>query len=389
MPLIRFVKPLYERFAQRLSLSRAYRATLTNLLHSEDIDSLRRFLLSQLGVTSSLPTEVGVPSEHTPHPVLWARAQRDYFQFFGTFGQALRSREVYHDIFDTTEVIAEPARPGSRLPRAIAIERQVLPALPKGPKRGALNEATLSGSPGGRGRRQLDPSTLAFCAAVSGKSVAVIGPSPSKDMTPETLGTFDVVALPKLHDGLWLSGGLELRPEQTVVTYLNHVTVERLRSRTERSERVWDFARVKSSADIGPVEQGFFATTDDVARVGVMRSPDDLLDNDYGPFMGTAMLYDLLLSHPSRLYLTGFSFYVQEGAAFQGNYDSIRHSEEQLLLSLRLHGAFSNFLFVKNLFTFGLIDADSEVSAILRLSAEEYASKLDQRFAGVLGLPES
>ena len=118
--------------------------------------------------------------------------------------------------------------------------------------------------------------------------------------------------------------------------------------------------------------------------VGLMELPDTLLHNHYGPFMGTAMIYDLVVQNPSEVFLTGFSFFVQNKAAYQSSYDSSRHGETLILESLRTHGAFSNFLFVKNLFVTGVVQADAEVSKILGLSSLDYAERLDQRFQALL-----
>ena len=78
--------------------------------------------------------------------------------------------------------------------------------------------------------------------------------------------------------------------------------------------------------------------------------------------------------------MMGFTFFVQEGKAYNRNYDSASHTDEFTLSSLRMHGAFSNFLFLKNLYDFGEIEVDASTAKILSLTSSAYAERLDARF---------
>lgn len=321
--------------------------------------------------------------------VLRERIRKDYYQFSGSFSQALEHRIAFQEKVRSdwkTRLTDE----GRRERHQIAIEWMESPALStlevlsgrgKNRKSTKIGFGRISANRVGGRRRQTEAGEL-FHTAIRGKRVLVLGPGITEPLDREYINRFDVVATPKLHSGFWAEGLAEAGKDSplTVVTYLNHKIVNVMRSAGPVTEKVWDFARVKSLDDARTLGRLTAKVISGKPVIGVMNSPDQLLMNTYGPLMGTAMVFDLLLAKPQSLSLMGFSFFVQEGKAYNRNYESASHTDDFTLNSLRTHGAFSNFLFLKNLFHFGFIEADDATARILSLSSSEYAERLDIRF---------
>ena len=336
---------------------------MSDLVHNGDYEQLRYFLEQERNKATwssrKLVFRRGIRQIHE------MRVEKDYEQFFGTFSNALEARLAFQERLIRIGPWLAPRLVKQERCQAL-IERSQIPP--------PLRKPTL-----GFGRRFV-AEDREFQRALAGKRVIVIGPSPTEELRQEMVDRFDVVVAPKLYGEPWLGNSVTPSPEQTVVTYFNHSTVDRLNKQDNLNPPLWDFCRVKSDDDVSAIRRLYEQHASPPDRVGLMASPDSLLNNYYGPFMGTAMLYDLLLRRPAEIFLTGFTFFVQSDAAYRPAYDSSRHSDDLLLESLRVHGAFSNFLFVKNLFNFNMVQADKTVAAILSLTPEKYAQKLDERF---------
>ena len=373
MPLLRLIRRTRHALLSRASWEYSYRHQLGNLVLDSKFDELREFLVDEWKTVSG-ETPLPRDGDLEQFDLRQLLVLMHFHQFFGSFGKALWAREAYSQALQANEP-KNGFQNLSRQDRAgIAVEGMAVSALQLGRP---------------ESRKQLpnrkNSSDLSFDLALLGKSVIVFGPAPSEEVSQEFLASFDVVALPKLYDGVWLGEGLHLEEHQTVVTYFNHVTLDRLRDRDEPLSRVWNFARVKSGEDAFDISRLYSLSVEDSGFVGVMRSPDHILMNPYGPYMGPAMIFDLLVAHPSRVHVRGFTFFAEQSRSYRAGYDSSRHSEELILSSLRTHGAFSTFLFVKNLWHFGAIDVDTEMAEILSMSTADYAAVLDRRFGDLLG----
>lgn len=372
MPLLRLVRRTRHALLSRASWEYSYRHQLGNLNLDSKFDELREFLVDEWKTVSG-ETPLPRDGDLQQFDLRQLLVLMHFHQFFGSFGKALWAREAYSQALQAND--PKNGLPGlSRQDRAgIAIEGMRVSALRLGRS---------------ESRKQLpnrkNSSDLSFDSALSGKSVIVFGPAPSEEVSQEFLASFDVVALPKLYDGVWLGEGLHLEEHQTVVTYFNHSTLKRLRNVSGTLSRLWDYARVKSGNDSENLTSLYSLAAKDSSCVGVMRSPDHILMNPYGPYMGPAMIFDLLVARPSRVHVRGFTFFAEQSTSYRAGYDSSRHSEELILSSLRTHGAFSTFLFVKNLWHFGAIDVDAEMAEILSMSTAEYAAVLDRRFSDLL-----
>ena len=363
MPAIRFSKAFVHWFRKKMSPEHKYLLAMSELVHSGDYEQLRYFLEEErnqaVGSSRKLAFRRGLSEIHE------MRVGKDYEQFFGTFSNALSARLAYQDRLIRFGSWLAPRQVREERRQAL-IERSQIPT--------PLSKPTLGL------RRRFVTEDRRFERVLAGKRVIVIGPSPAEELRQEMVDRFDVVVAPKLYGESWLGNAVTLSPEQMVVTYFNHGTVERLNKQKNQNPPRWDFCRVKSGDDVSAIRRLYLQHASPPDRVGLMASPDPLLNNYYGPFMGTAMLYDLLLRRPAEIFLTGFTFFAQGDAAYRPTYDSSRHSDDLLLESLRVHGAFSNFLFVKNLFNFKMVQADETVAAILSLTPEDYARELDERF---------
>ena len=363
MPAIRFYKGFVHWLRITISPEHGYFLTMSELVHSGDYDKLRDFLEEERKKTVFRRAKIASRRELIATQVL--RLEKDYEQFFGTFTSALRARLSFHDrLIQSGSWFAAWQTRQER--KQVLIERSQISVPLRRPTFGL--------------RRKFVAEDREFKRALARKRVIVIGPSPTEELRQEIIDRFDVVVAPKLYGESWLGNGISLSPEQTVITYFNHGTVERLIKQKNQNPPSWDFCRVKSGDDVFAIRRLYEQQAFLPDRVGLMASPDLLLNNYYGPFMGTAMIYDLLLRQPAEIFLTGFTFFVQGDAAYKSAYDSSRHSDDLLLESLRVHGALSNFLFVKNLLNFKMVQVDEMAAEILSLTPEDYARKLDERF---------
>lgn len=384
MPLIRILKPAAQKIRCAISPTYRYQKKLEEYQFGEERHVLLRFLEKK----NQEATEFRASRTFKRGQLLSARIRKDYFQFCGSFSEALHHRISYQEsVRENWWTIFTPN--GWRERRQIAIEWMKAPAVKLSnpdPFKFSILERAEKPFKQLRFRRGEPPfkgadSQKRFSSAVRGKRVLVLGPGLEQGINQEILNDFDVLAMPKLHSGFWIENLAVSERPIIVVTYLNHKIVTAMLSTCLHGQRVWDFARVKSIEDVRELESLYADQTDRQPVIGQLNSPDHLLMNTYGPFMGTAMIFDILSARPRNVFLMGFNFFAKEGKLYSNRYESASHPEEFLLNSLRVHGAFSNFLFLKNLYHFGLVQADEETSAILSLSASEYAKTLDSRFA--------
>ena len=366
MPAIRFLKASLNWFRIKTSSEHRYYLAVTEMVLTGEYDRLRQFLEQERAKARLDGGQTrGMSAER--QAIHLARVEKDYTQFFESFASALKSRRKFQNhlldrkwVFPFTKIHLE--------------------------KKQARIERLITSVPGRKSRSQSIPISglsrdFLFEKALRRKRVLVVGPSPTAEVDRALLERFDVVVMPKLYGDLSLGNGVELSERHTVVTYYNHGTVKKLEAEVPDRRPLWHFCRVKSVTDVESVRVLYATSIDEPRQIGLMASPEPLMNNYYGAFMGTAMLYDLLLRRPSQLFLTGFTFFVQADAAYRPTYDSSQHSDKLLVTSLRAHGAVSNFLFVKNLFKFGTVQADSAVAEILNLTPEKYAEMLDKRFS--------
>ncbi len=383
MPLVRLYRSAREGMHACFSPEFRYNRGFENHLLRDEGDALIDFLNRKFQSVCDV--------KHRGNSVrlglLKSRIARDFFQFVGTFSEALDHRVVFQKNA-RSDWKKSLTSGGRRELRQIAIEWLEVPAF-SSPKVRSNQEKTRPVFKAQRRQSQTaklgsfrmgNASDELFCSAVRDKRVLVLGPGLTEDLQPELLRNFDVLATPKLHSGFWMKNVADADSPITVVTYLNHKIINAMATSTAVTERVWDFARVKSAEDKRVLESLHPELVGVQPVIGLIKSPDDLLMSSYGALMGTAMVFDLLSAQPKQLFLAGFSFFVQDGQAYNSNYDSASHNDEFTLNSLRMHGAFSNFLFLKNLFQFGLIEADTATAEILSLPPSKYAERLDNRF---------
>lgn len=375
------VKPIAENAIWAVFPHRRIRHTVSDLVLRGEYDELREFLLSEWGKLSNEPMSTEALVSKVGQSVRLCQIGANYFEHFGSFTETLISRRAYQD--------AVVSKRGSLwffsrwAQRAhMAVERHDVSFLHRRER-----PPWKEGKPTRFFRRPSKHKTSSrlshngFDQAVAGKKVLILGPAPGGSVTQEFTDTFDVLAIPKLHKGMWLGEGTVAREHQIVITYLNHQTVARVLREDFLDTSGWHIARVKSVDDVAAIESKIPADVLPKRQVGLMSSPDEIMMNDYGAFMGPAMVFDLLCSRPASLHLSGFTFYVDTDAGtYRATYDSRNHSDVVLVNALRTHGAFSNFLFVKSLWQWGIITGDQEMETVLSMSAEDYADYLDRRF---------
>ena len=383
----RAIKAILEKALWRTSGVYRIRKGGLDFILEGDYRALESFLLDEWRLVSDEPLSNDVKSLRLGKKRRAYLVARDFFQQFGSFSEALTARIRYQELVSRDLWGLLPWRAKERL--QVALENQVVPGRTRVIR--SFDRETprpLSCAEPPRFVRRprcqsIDErrSNGRFDRTISGKKVLVVGPSPTSTITQEVIDQFDVLAIPKLHKGLWLAEGLRASEKHTIVTYLNHQTIARVIREDFLDTSGWHIARVKSSEDVGLLRS---MIPEDIAPkrdVSIMTSPGKLMMNDYGPFMGPAMVFDLLCARPKALHLSGFTFYVDtDGQNYHLTYDSSNHTNAVLVEALRQHGAFSNFLFVKSLWQFGLITIEKDVERALALSAEDYAHYLDKKF---------
>ena len=382
----RMIKPLFEAALMRASTGYRIQKTVSDLILSGRYIELRSFLASEWEIITD--KRFGEVKDNLPwrKKTYLLRILRDYTQFFGTFTEALAARVSYQNFVHNST----PSW------RRFLIRREQLQIKLEG-----LTDSSLSHRAVNAGYSSTNPPKFIrrekprnqaekraqrqFDHVIAGKKVLILGPAPGASVTQDFVSQFDVLAIPKLHKGAWLGEGIEAQNHQIVVTYLNHQTVARVVNEGSVSTSEWRIARVKSVEDVEKLSRVLSSNDLHNRQVGKMSSPGRLMMNDYGPFMGPAMVFDLLCAKPRRVYLAGFTFYVdREGKSYRDAYDSSNHADAVLVEALRAHGAFSNFLFVKGLRQMGLVDVEDRLAPILAMPSRDYADYLDARFDSVL-----
>ena len=382
----RVIKPLVEATVMRASTGYRIQKTVSDLILSGRYIELRGFLKSERENITDKP--FGEVYDNLP----WRKKRyllrilRDYSQFFGTFTEALRARVGYQDFVHNST----PSW------RRFLIRREMLQIRLEGLTDSSLGHRIVNGSYSSTNPpkfiRREKPRSQAekraqrqFDHLIAGKKVLILGPAPGASVTQDFVSQFDVLAIPKLHKGGWLGEGIKSLEHQIVVTYLNHQTVARVVNEGSVSTSEWSIARVKSVEDVEKLSTVLSSNDLHNRQVGKMSSPGRLMMNDYGPFMGPAVVFDLLCAKPHRLYLAGLTFYVdREGKSYRETYDSSNHADAVLVAALRTHGAFSNFMFVKRLREMGLVEVEASLGEILNMTAHDYAEYLDTRFNSTL-----
>lgn len=383
----RVVKSFLEGVLWKASGTYRIRKGGLDLVLEGDYSGLEEFLLKEWRLLTDEPLSniaVSIRRRWTRRALMVAR---DFFQQFGSFSEALVARVRYQEFLASGVAGMVPWLASERV--QVALERQVLPRrIRPRTKSGGKKQAPFSSSQPPRFVRRPKRQSVEerranglFDAAIAGKKVLVVGPSPTSTITQDVIDEFDVLAIPKLHKGLWLADGIQASDNHTIVTYLNHQTIARVIRENFLDVSGWNIARVKSADDVHLLRSKIPSQISIQKEVGVMTSPGKLMMNDYGPFMGPAMVFDLLCSRPEVVHVSGFTFYVDKGGQnYHATYDSANHTNAVLVEALRQHGAFSNFLFMKSLWQFGLITLENDVEEALSLSAEQYALYLDRKF---------
>lgn len=310
------------------------------------------------------------------------RAEADYSRFFGTFVEAYRSREAFLGEFlkysnalmrpffgiSKDQVLAEFLRRPVSLggvrwewPVSIAVASERL----------STETYSDSFSATSHGR-------TVFEQEIRNRRVLLIGPN--FDTTSVSLSEFDVVAGAKIGLGDWGERLEESLVGRLTVSYLNGTSSSTILRGGLVFRGNSDFIRLKNIGHIGPLRRKLLDnSTPRLREISGMRVTRNALYNPYGLLTGPLMVQDLLLCEPKALVLSGFSLYIpSEKVHPEGYFSGV--DQRGISASIRTHEPFSNFLFLKNLYTFGLISADSRTSKILSLDPEEYARELDAHF---------
>jgi hypothetical protein len=210
----------------------------------------------------------------------------------------------------------------------------------------------------------------AFRAALSGKRVIIVGPSPYTQPSAEQLRSADVVVTTRLHH-------VELEPGQISIAYITDETAR------------------QDSADLH-ADLDRHADHLVVLRPSILRRPiPTLVDHDCvrtmqfddsTPFLGThfgvqRILYDLLGSDPVSIMIAGVDFFV--GAdAYQDGY---RPEPDWQTAAPRLnfsHDYAYEFEYTQHVLASGLVGAVPSVAEILRQSVTAYLTQLGLQHSG-------
>ncbi len=285
---------------------------------------------------------------------------KDYFQFFGSFTEALQARKSYQDFVTRRANLYEQFWVKADIER-IALERLEIPV--------AIKTAEA-----------MEGSESFFEDKIRGQRVLIVGPATTVNPGLLDVGNFDVIAAPKLTSGIWFERfDKQRKPGSLLVSYLNGGMVAQLGQDDVDRLSSCSFVRVKTDSDVSSLKRRLRVLGSKV-EVGMMKSPHLLMMNDYGPYMGPAVIFDILGGLPKEVFVTGFSFYLPVSQKYAQTYPTSAANEQNQVVSLRGHEPFSNFCFVKNLWQFGLISVDEAMAEILGMSREDYARALDQHF---------
>lgn len=205
---------------------------------------------------------------------------------------------------------------------------------------------------------------------LQGLKVAVVGPAPVSPEAEQEIREYAATARPNI-----VIKTNDHANNSMLLSYYNRGTVCGRSQEVIQTLGYLHVASFKSDRDLDLVGRNVKAQP----LLRVMRQPNRLMLNDYGPNQVQNMLYDLMWFDPQEVKLFGTSFYASE-VAYREGYSDKPFDRAKLSFALRTHEPFSNFNFVKNLYNFSLIEVDEATGAVLNKSEEEYADLMNKLY---------
>jgi hypothetical protein len=221
---------------------------------------------------------------------------------------------------------------------------------------------------------------LSFLHCISNKSIAVVGPVPTGQLSGTEIDSFDIVVRVSFFDNLTNDAIIQFGSKTDISYYGDVFSMKINDSNIDLGfTRKLKFAVFKSLISTNNFQQDIVKQN----KFRVFSSNRKLFFNG-SPMMIQNVLFDILKFNPARVKLFHTNFYLGRNTHFDG-YRTSKSSRKINISDIPLnefdgfahHDIVSNFIFVKNLIVNNIIEADDICQNIIKLSKEEFVNSLE------------
>lgn len=240
-----------------------------------------------------------------------------------------------------------------------------------------LKKCSLEEIPSRYYEPKYDSTNANFSKYLSGKSVAIVGPSPVKSNNGEEIDNFDVVIRPNFQKKSNVPH--EKYGKRTNVVYYNRNRVKLYLDEILKVISELDWVVFRTQSDINSFKSRELGK---LCRVSSVANHLLFLDSYLQGI--PVILNDVIQFAPSRIKVFSTNFFCSQ-EQYSNNYKPTYIPQNLAVAAhaLRIHEPFAGFSFMKNLFNRGLFEGDETTSEILRLSRNQYAKKLQSIYGEI------
>jgi hypothetical protein len=212
-------------------------------------------------------------------------------------------------------------------------------------------------------------SNKIFIKYLTGKKIALVGPNTSAKYIGNEIDNFDIVIRTNYRFGS--NKPFEIYGSKTNISYYNSFRISIMENVIKKNQNNLDWMVFKSNNDIKKLNLSFSNNT------RVSNDPKNFFLFS-SPMSPQRIIFDILTFKPK--YFKIFHFDLYNSGFYNSDYKDWDLNNKAISNSLREHGAYSCFIFMKNFFNLNLFEADVDTENVLKLSSLQYAENLDKRF---------
>lgn len=209
-----------------------------------------------------------------------------------------------------------------------------------------------------------------FFKYLTGKKIALVGPNTSDKYIGNEIDNFDIVIRTNYRLGSNIP--FEIYGSKTNISYYNSFRVSIMENAIKKNQNNLDWMVFKSNNDIKKLN---FSSIKDNTRVSNDPNFFFLFSSPMSP---QRIIFDILTFKPK--YFKVFHFDLYNSGFYNKDYKNWDLNNKAISNSLREHGAYSCFIFMKNFFSLNLFEADMDTENVLKLSPLQYAENLDKKY---------
>ena len=212
-----------------------------------------------------------------------------------------------------------------------------------------------------------------FYKYLRGKKIALVGPNLSNKLLGEEIDNYDIVIRTNFRENSNVPHSVY--GTKTNIAYYNSFRVANMSQEIKSSQPFLDWIIFKSENDIRKLNLDFLKVN---LRVSINPSRLFLYSSPMSP---QRIIYDILSYQPE--YLKIFHFDLYNSGSYNKNYKNWDLNKSAISNSLREHGAYSCFVFMKNLFELNFFEADKDTANVFKQTLSEYSINLDKNYGKI------